>query len=914
MCDLSDVLRRRRRWAHQPPAGRGRDRPRAGPRLPGHPAGCRAAPARDVRCRTWRFRWAPEHRPGGIPPTRSAPSSRSPVRTCSLGSTPSQRAARCDRRQRPLRAGLTITTDRVRPGAPTPRSSWRRAPGTQPLIVVPIALRLQTSQPRTRVVLDGLLIAGGPVVLEEVGDTRAAHHRGTRTAPSSRAPSAPPRVSRSVPSAPAWSCSIPAAGADRTERRRTRRGGRGSPRRDASTRASMRRTGRRWRSAGARRSSGGLRTVTGVADMAVGDGAEPAGEVDLHECTVIGGIHCTRLDASNSLLVAALAAGDPRPAAVHARRRQVGCVRYSFVPEGSRTGKRFRCAPTRRTRHAIAARPRRGSTSVRFGDPAYLQMSTSAHRTRSARGADDESEMGVTHLLFTPQREANLAAAARRVPAVRPGGRVLLCDADGWPRERGCGDMGADLSRVRFDPRRDHAGVVLQQGRLLLDADWNELVAILERRIRAEAADLDSGPRGRHRRRRGRAADDARRIQGDARRRCADDRPGSDVRRRAAGREPRRRARSSSTRCSPSHAGPSTPRTTSSPTCPDPPTLPESGSHLAYLDVWQREVTHIEAPDLVERRSASTPPHARRRCGRCGCTPSAMRACRCATLDADIPGWARSSPRPAPGSRVDTIAVDDERRPVRLASDRRLPRTGEPDLPGRDPQRRRAGHRDLQVVARQRLGGVARPRGAPARARPCGRRRSARTPCWGSTTATGSRSPTTTASWPALRASCAKSGVMKRTAHSSSPLPCPRTCARTWRTRLRCTCASRRWDQRGQVKSAAGTDLDNLDSAAATGAITVPAAAGDRRGAGSRHRRAIPFHRGRVPDGRPLDLRGPHSRHLGGGADRRASARHPPPLRPARRADLPGRRDRLPDAVARRMRMRRGAAATAPSA
>ena len=48
--------------------------------------------------------------------------------------------------------------------------------------------------------------------------------------------------------------------------------------------------------------------------------------------------------------------------------------------------------------------------------------------------------------------------------------------------------MGADLSRVRFDPRRDHAGVVLQQGRLLLDADFNELVAILDRRLRASVA------------------------------------------------------------------------------------------------------------------------------------------------------------------------------------------------------------------------------------------------------------------------------------------------------------------------------------------------------------------------------------------------------------------------------------------
>ena len=50
--------------------------------------------------------------------------------------------------------------------------------------------------------------------------------------------------------------------------------------------------------------------------------------------------------------------------------------------------------------------------------------------------------------------------------------------------------MGADLSRVRFDPLRDFAGVVLQQGRLLLDADFNELVALLDRRLRAETVDL----------------------------------------------------------------------------------------------------------------------------------------------------------------------------------------------------------------------------------------------------------------------------------------------------------------------------------------------------------------------------------------------------------------------------------------
>src|SRR5690242_9699460 len=55
--------------------------------------------------------------------------------------------------------------------------------------------------------------------------------------------------------------------------------------------------------------------------------------------------------------------------------------------------------------------------------------------------------------------------------------------------------MGADVSRARFSPFNDFAGVVLQQGRLLLDADFNELVALLDRRLRAETVDLTSfGP------------------------------------------------------------------------------------------------------------------------------------------------------------------------------------------------------------------------------------------------------------------------------------------------------------------------------------------------------------------------------------------------------------------------------------
>jgi hypothetical protein len=49
--------------------------------------------------------------------------------------------------------------------------------------------------------------------------------------------------------------------------------------------------------------------------------------------------------------------------------------------------------------------------------------------------------------------------------------------------------MSGDYSRQRFDPFKDFSGVLMQQGRVQLDADWNELVEIAVRRIQAGTAD-----------------------------------------------------------------------------------------------------------------------------------------------------------------------------------------------------------------------------------------------------------------------------------------------------------------------------------------------------------------------------------------------------------------------------------------
>src|SRR5262249_27675797 len=50
--------------------------------------------------------------------------------------------------------------------------------------------------------------------------------------------------------------------------------------------------------------------------------------------------------------------------------------------------------------------------------------------------------------------------------------------------------MKGDFSRLTFDPRKHFSRVLLQQGRVQLDADWNEQAAILLHYLQALAADL----------------------------------------------------------------------------------------------------------------------------------------------------------------------------------------------------------------------------------------------------------------------------------------------------------------------------------------------------------------------------------------------------------------------------------------
>lgn len=154
--------------------------------------------------------------------------------------------------------------------------------------------------------------------------------------------------------------------------------------------------------------------------------------------------------------------------------------------------------------------------------------------------------------------------------------------------------MSSDFSRQRFDPHNDFAAVLMQQGRVLLDADWNEGVEILDRRLRAETLDtlgpavvptttpqgfeiglsgssLTIGP--------GRMY-----VHGL----LADNHGGAPLAWDARLAELRGGAIAYA-------AQPYLPDAASMAPLPS-----AGGPHLAYLKVWQREVTPLQRPDLVE--------------------------------------------------------------------------------------------------------------------------------------------------------------------------------------------------------------------------------------------------------------------------------------------------------------------------
>lgn len=111
------------------------------------------------------------------------------------------------------------------------------------------------------------------------------------------------------------------------------------------------------------------------------------------ECTFKGQVRAVEIELlSNAICLSP----------VVAERRQHGCVRFSYLPVGSRVPRRHRCQPEV---GGVPVAPR--FASLQFGSPLYAWLYPTTPDV-ILRGADDEGEMGALHALFRPQREMNL--------------------------------------------------------------------------------------------------------------------------------------------------------------------------------------------------------------------------------------------------------------------------------------------------------------------------------------------------------------------------------------------------------------------------------------------------------------------------------------------------------------------------
>jgi len=159
-----------------------------------------------------------------------------------------------------------------------------------------------------------------------------------------------------------------------------------------------------------------------IAADAAGD--IPGPPATLLRTTIFGEVHVQQLVLASEVIFTAL---------VLSQRRQNGCVRFSFVPEGSITPRRYRCQPDfeieQRIQDAERAAAASGTTlsdldrdairddvrgclqpsftDIHYGLPGYGQLSVSCPQ-QIQTGAADGSEMGAFCFLKQPQRVTSL--------------------------------------------------------------------------------------------------------------------------------------------------------------------------------------------------------------------------------------------------------------------------------------------------------------------------------------------------------------------------------------------------------------------------------------------------------------------------------------------------------------------------
>ena len=139
----------------------------------------------------------------------------------------------------------------------------------------------------------------------------------------------------------------------------------------------------------------------------------PGGALTMSGCTAVGKVYATLLNlVSESIVWAELSDADTAAtpplwkAPLWAVRKQEGCVRFSYLPEGAIVPRNFKCVEQGK------GAPQPLFYSQRYGDPAYCKL-LSVTDDAIRRGAEDGGEMGAFHFVLAPLRESDLRVRMR---------------------------------------------------------------------------------------------------------------------------------------------------------------------------------------------------------------------------------------------------------------------------------------------------------------------------------------------------------------------------------------------------------------------------------------------------------------------------------------------------------------------
>ncbi|MEA2560681.1 MAG: hypothetical protein QOH06_2185 [Acidobacteriota bacterium] len=150
-----------------------------------------------------------------------------------------------------------------------------------------------------------------------------------------------------------------------------------------------------------------------IAGLANGLSAPPTW---LERVTILGPSRFKELTLASEVIFTEAAVAD---------RLQEGCVRFSYIPLGSKTPRPYRCQPeleiavreeeAKQAGKTLTSAERKeirtwlvpSFTDYRYGQPAYAQLHLACPK-QIRTGAEDGSEMGVFCHLKQPQRESNL--------------------------------------------------------------------------------------------------------------------------------------------------------------------------------------------------------------------------------------------------------------------------------------------------------------------------------------------------------------------------------------------------------------------------------------------------------------------------------------------------------------------------